>query len=616
VAEQRKGRALNDIEVAKFAIDVWGVETLREFRAELEEAGLEPPTTFVGGKKERGWVRVLGFPREYAGFENAQRDPALEIEGPPDLHPLHPFQERSVEKILSILNDESGNRGLLSLPTGAGKTRICVEALVRFAASRKLSGPILWVAQTDELCEQAVQSWSEIWRAFGPARDRMQISRFWGPRDATPFLEGVHVVVATINKLQGCLYSEEYEWLDEASCLVIDEAHSATTQSYSKLLTWQGLDRGHQRCPLIGLTATPYRGGTVQTESLVRRFQAQRLEVVDEFGSDVYAGLQDRGVLARVEHGSLKGTTVTLSNEELKSIEALPENLRTMPAGILARIRRSVGQDASRTELLLNSIKAHPEDWPILVFAASVEHAEIMSGLLNSEGVSAAAISERTNMAARRFYIQEFRAGRIRVLTNYGVLTAGFDAPQIRAVYVARPTYSRSLYQQMVGRGLRGPANGGKELCLIVNVEDNITNFGAQLAFTEFEYLWKTGTAWTADNSGSSPTVANYGANWTTEENKIITNSYLSMLLREVQEEEYVKTDSINEVMSQTGRTRGSVEFKYQNISAWLEQNGYKYIAGYKPAENYQTSLGVVVEEYLLADTSGMLDLLRLEPTN
>jgi len=48
------------------------------------------------------------------------------------------------------------------------------------------------------------------------------------------------------------------------------------------------------------------------------------------------------------------------------------------------------------------------------------------------------------------------------------------------------------LYQQMLGRGLRGPLNGGKERCLVVNVEDNIAQFGEQLAFRHFEYLWKT----------------------------------------------------------------------------------------------------------------------------
>ena len=65
-----------------------------------------------------------------------------------------------------------------------------------------------------------------------------------------------------------------------------------------------------------------------------------------------------------------------------------------------------------------------------------------------------------------------------------------FDLPPAtRAVVVARPTYSQNIYQQMIGRGLRGPKNGGKETCLILNVRDNVTNYGEKLAFTDFDMV-------------------------------------------------------------------------------------------------------------------------------
>jgi superfamily II DNA or RNA helicase len=107
------------------------------------------------------------------------------------------------------------------------------------------------------------------------------------------------------------------------------------------------------------------------------------------------------------------------------------------------------------------------------------------------EGVSAAAIDYRTDASVRRRNIDRFRRGDLRVLTNFNVLAQGFDAPAVRAIYVARPTFSPGTYQQMIGRGLRGPANRGKERCLIVNVRDNWTMYGDRLAFYEFEPLWK-----------------------------------------------------------------------------------------------------------------------------
>ena len=69
-------------------------------------------------------------------------------------------------------------------------------------------------------------------------------------------------------------------------------------------------------------------------------------------------------------------------------------------------------------------------------------------------------------------------------------LPKGSTSPSVRAVIVARPTLSPGVYQQMIGRGLRGPLNGGKDECLIVNVEDNILRSGGQLAFHHFDYLF------------------------------------------------------------------------------------------------------------------------------
>ena len=67
----------------------------------------------------------------------------------------------------------------------------------------------------------------------------------------------------------------------------------------------------------------------------------------------------------------------------------------------------------------------------------------------------------------------------------------GFDAPGVRALYIARPTFSPNAYIQMAGRGLRGPANGGKEECLIVDMADNFGDINDLLGFREYEHLWQ-----------------------------------------------------------------------------------------------------------------------------
>jgi superfamily II DNA or RNA helicase len=218
-----------------------------------------------------------------------------------------------------------------------------------------------------------------------------------------------------------------------------------------------------------------------ETLRLVHRFDNNRLDL-KVLGVNPYAELQRMRVLSSVKHRLLQGSDIELTPRELDQLK----KTRLMPSSAEDRL----GGDVSRNRALLESITTDPEDWPILVFAASVEHAQTMAALLSLRGVSAAAVSAATEPGARRHYIDEFRHRRIRVLTNYAVLTQGFDAPAVRAIYVARPTYSPNLYQQMIGRGLRGPLNGGTEECLIVNVKDNVRQYGEELAFREFEHLW------------------------------------------------------------------------------------------------------------------------------
>lgn len=478
-AAERTLGPVDDIQAAKLFVASHGVNTLKELSDELKD--WTPPTQWAGSRRAREFATSLGFGIEFAGFPSDQRDPLLTVDGPLTLPPLHDFQREIGAELRRVLRDEDGNRALLSLPTGAGKTRVAVQTVVEAFKDGDLAGPVLWVAQSDELCEQAVQAWSEVWRAEG-TESRMYVSRLWGTNEVAPMDGGLQVVVAGIDKLRRRIDREDYEWLWRADCIIIDEAHGSVTPEYTRLLNAFGMGRGVQRVPLVGLTATPFRGENEPETQLLASRYGNRLLDVGVLGPDPYRTLQDRGVLAKVEHQILPGSEVDLSEEERNYLETYGR----MPGSVENRL----GADTDRNAVILESIRSLPEDWTALLFASSVEQAHIMAALLTMADVPAAAISGGTETGARRHYIEEFREGRIRVLTNYGVLTQGFDAPAVRAVYVARPTFSPNLYQQMIGRGLRGPANGGEETCRIVNVADNFLRWGEELAFHRFEYLW------------------------------------------------------------------------------------------------------------------------------
>ena len=474
---------------------VQGDDTLRYLRDDLRDAGLEPPDRWAGSRAARTFVRDLGFADDFAGAPAERRDPELVVPGPPDLPPLHEYQQKIVDQIHELLlGGDEHPRGLISLPTGAGKTRVAIQALVEALSARGLGSPVVWIAPSDELCEQAVQTWSEVWRAHG-SMEELRIGRLWGPNEVPEAVGGSQVVVATVDKLRNRVDSDRYEWLSEATCVVVDEAHIATTPEFTEVLQWLGISaRGRTRttrAPLLGLTATPFRGTSEEeTKRLITRFGGRRLDRVfgenDDYGA-TYRVLQDMGVLSRVDGEELEtGTTIDiereLSQDERNAFDRL---------GLPSRVFDTIAKDVDRNRLLLRSILDRPRDWPILLFAVSTEHAHTMTALLTLEGVSAAAIDYRTEPSVRRRYVDRFRRGDLRVLANYGVLTQGFDAPATRAIFVARPTFSPNVYQQMIGRGLRGPRNGGKERCLIVNVRDNWITYGDKLAFYEFERLWQ-----------------------------------------------------------------------------------------------------------------------------
>ena len=92
---------------------------------------------------------------------------------------------------------------------------------------------------------------------------------------------------------------------------------------------------------------------------------------------------------------------------------------------------RKLAADVERNRRLLDHITDLPSDWPVLLFAVSVDHAHAMAALLGRSGVSAAAISANTDKGARRHYVERFRNGEIRVLANFNVLAAGFDADDL-----------------------------------------------------------------------------------------------------------------------------------------------------------------------------------------
>ena len=430
---------LSGAKVAQVAISTFHTGALREYRHAL--AHLDPPRQWAGRPRAVQFVRSLGFSEEWAGDRNIRREPFVEVDGPYSLPELHDFQRRIVEKMRNLIRSGEvcgERRGMISMPTGSGKTRIAVQAIVEAMREDGFRGGILWVADRDELCEQAVEAWRQVWASEGTQATRLRISRMWAGQPQPLPTSDMHVIVATIQTLfaKTTGQPDSYEFLADFRLLVFDEAHRSVAPIFTSVMQDLGLTRwrrAHEPL-LVGLTATPYRGHDErETARLVSRYGSNRLDA-GAFPSDdagaVIEELQSMRVLARADHAIIEGGEFSLSVDELRQSRQTP----WLPRSVEDRIAGS----AERTRRIIRACLQYIDhDWPALVFATSVQHSQTVAALLTRNGIRARAVSASTEASVRRRVVEEFRAGEINVLVNYGIFREGFDAPKTRAIVVA-----------------------------------------------------------------------------------------------------------------------------------------------------------------------------------
>lgn len=469
-------------ELAELTLAQLGPTTLSALKDTLEAEGLKPPARW-NTSQARTFVASIGFPEAFAASPETRREAEEYVSGPIELPPLHDFQQEVLGGIQAlIVGGTARRRAVVSLPTGGGKTRVTVEAAVRLVLmpeGRRRS--VIWVAQTDELCEQAVQAFRQVWVNVGAQRIDLRIIRLWGgnPNPSAQEQDKPLVIVASIQTLNSRMGSDWLAWLQEPGLVVVDECHHAITPSYTNLLRWLDAEAprpgapARDEPPIIGLSATPFRMDDEESQRLARRFNGRWLPSDQE---SLHSRLRLQGVLAKAEYEPLESGT-GLQQAELDRLSQLPERWEGLNfENILEAINQRLAGDSQRNQRLLEFIQQSSER-SVLFFANSVQHAEEMSARLNLAGLPAAAVSGSTPSVARRHFLDRFQSGEIRVLCNHSVLTTGFDAPKTDMVLIARQVFSPVRYMQIVGRGLRGEKNGGTARCRIVTVVDNLGRF-------------------------------------------------------------------------------------------------------------------------------------------
>lgn len=445
-----------------------------------------------GGPWAKVFCRAFSLDLKYAGVKADPKPQRLEVLEPHEpLADLENFQQDLSDRIYKATLRKPAKRYMATLPTGAGKTRTMMDAILRYQSEN--TGIVLWIATTQEVCEQAAQAYKRCYENYKPAFGSA-LHRFWGDYKLEgDFSQGL--LVAGIQKLRSQLAQNQLliELIKKGLILVVfDEAHHATAPTYKETLETILSIKTRPRPPLIGLTATPGKGiatDSQEVQQLIKLFDANLIQSQDlKRSRNPVQWLQRQRVLSKLTIKRVDGAKRILLNEnEVKHMD----KFSSFSPGLLHRI----GQLEERNQRIIQHGNRQQKT---LVFACDVAQAEWLAHEWRSkynDSSIARAITATTPYTLRRKWLSDFITpeSSLNILVNVGVLTTGFDAPKVERLILARPTMSRILFEQMVGRGLRGPKFGGYPQCTVIDVVDNFTNFGTIKSAKAFEKDWLHG---------------------------------------------------------------------------------------------------------------------------
>ena len=348
---------------------------------------------------------------------------------------------------------------------------------------------VCWLAHNAELLEQASSEFEKAWSCLG--NRQVDLMRFWGNRNTDLMSASDGLIFAGLGKMHAFDKRDPNSVLrlaDRVSLVVIDEAHQAIAPTYASILS--ALYKKRPDTALLGLTATPGRtwSDIAEDQKLSDFFDGIKVALEIDGYADPVSFLIQEGYLARPRFHTLNFQAgLELSSDDIKELS----NAVDVPDNILERL----GTDTQSNLKIVSGVESMFERHRrIIVFTPSVESARLLVAILTVRGHEAYVVVGCTNVAERNRIFRRFRSNNPQpmVLCNYGVLTTGFDAPQISAALIARPTRSLVLYSQMVGRATRGPKAGGNEEAEIVTVIDpSLPSFGSIAdAFRNWEDIW------------------------------------------------------------------------------------------------------------------------------
>lgn len=335
--------------------------------------------------------------------------------------------QREALDALQAMRDRHETIALLYHATGTGKT---VTAVMD---AKRCGGRTLFLAHTQELVNQAADTFRTLWPEVTVGRYMESIKE-----------PEVHVVCGSVQSV--ALHLEDFRE-DAFSYLIVDEAHHAAADTYQKILAY------FHPAFTLGLTATPERTDDNRAILDIFKNTAHKLDIRTAVEIGELVPIRCIRIHTNIDLTRVRFNSVQYNIRDLESKIYVPE----------------------RNRLIVDTWLQYVRDKRTVVFCASVRHAEQIAELFRQAGVSAAAVSGGMKPAERREFQDRFVRREILVLCACDLLNEGWDCPEIEVLFMARPTMSRVLYTQQLGRGMR--LFPGKESLMVFDFVDNASQY-------------------------------------------------------------------------------------------------------------------------------------------
>jgi superfamily II DNA or RNA helicase/diadenosine tetraphosphate (Ap4A) HIT family hydrolase/HKD family nuclease len=403
-------------------VDATGLASVREGFEALWASDATAPLTAEWVEAYAKRRRVPVTPAVLAGGAGGGTELAVEVPAPEPPPEPHPIQAQALAA-LRATHTEGNQAALVVLATGLGKTWLA-------AFDTKPFGRVLFVAHRDEILGQAFDTFRRV-------RPAARLGYYTGQAKA-PDAEVVFASVQTLSRPQNLKRFAR----DAFDYVVIDEFHHASARTYRDVINWFTPEF------LLGLTATPERTDGGDLLALCGENLAYRCDLSRGIDEDLLSPFRYFGVPDDVDYAQIPWRSQRFDEEELTRAVATDARARNA----LAQWRKLGGR---RT----------------LGFCVSQRHADFMAEFFRCEGVAAAAVHSGETSAPRAASLERLEDGELSVVFAVDLFNEGVDIPAIDTVLMLRPTESRIVYLQQLGRGLRKA--GGKEHLTVIDYIGN-----------------------------------------------------------------------------------------------------------------------------------------------